>query len=390
MKLVAKTFAGCEGILQEELTALGATGIRPLVRAVEFEGDKELLYKANLCCRTALRILKTFRSFDAANEEQLYKGIQETDWSEFLTLENTFAINTTLHQSDLTHSQYVSQKAKDAIVDQFRARTGQRPNVDIEYPDLRIHLHISKNLCTVSFDSSGDSLHKRGYRDLTNQAPLNEALAAALILMSDWDRKSPLADFMCGSGTILIEAAMILRNIAPNKHKRFFGFQTWKDYDAALWKKIQEDTTAKELPPSDIKVYGSDISGVVIDKARENVSNAGLTDTIDLKKSPMEQFVAPSAKGTIVTNPPYGLRIEPRDIHELYKTMGDTMKQRCKGWTCWIFTGNLDAAKHIGLRPTRKLHLYNGPVECRFLRFDIYEGSKKTGRNPVQSEANGS
>jgi putative N6-adenine-specific DNA methylase len=377
VKLVAKTFAGCEGILQEELQTLGATAIRPLVRAVEFEGDNELLYKANLRCRTALRILKTYRSFEAANEEQLYRGIQQTDWSEFMSLENTFAINTTLHQSDLTHSQYVSQKAKDAIVDQFRSRTGKRPDVDISYPDLRIHLHISRNLCTISFDSSGDSLHKRGYRDHTNEAPLSEAMAAALVLMSGWDRKTPLADFMCGSGTILIEAAMILRNIAPGKHRRFFGFQTWKDYDPALWKRIYEDAVREESPATGIMVHGSDISGAVIEKARENVRNAGLEDTIGLVKSPMEQFEAPGPAGTIVTNPPYGLRIEPRDILELYKKMGDTMKQRCKGWTCWIFTGNLDAAKHIGLRPSRKIHLFNGPVECRFLRFDIYEGSKK-------------
>lgn len=384
MKLIAKTFAGCEAVLCEELAAIGATNIVPLVRAVEFEGDQEILYKSNLLCRTALRILKPIRTFEAASEQQLYLEIQKTDWSELLTLENTFAINTTLLQSNLTHSQYVSQKAKDAIADQFRAKFGKRPDVDIEFPDLRIHLHINKNLCTVSFDSSGDSLHKRGYRDQTNQAPLNEAMAAALLMLSGWDRKTPLADFMCGSGTILIEAAMMLRNIAPNKHKRFFGFQTWKDYDASLWKKIFEEAVSRELPASGVKVYGSDISGVVIDKARENVRNAGLGDTIELRKSPMEQFIAPAESGTIVTNPPYGLRIEPRDILELYKKMGDTMKQHCKGWTCWIFTGNLDAAKHIGLRPSRKLHLFNGPVECRFLRFDIYAGSKKASKQDLE------
>lgn len=384
MKLIAKTFAGCEAVLCEELAAIGATNIVPLVRAVEFEGDQEILYKSNLLCRTALRILKPIRTFEAASEQQLYLEIQKTDWSELLTLENTFAINTTLLQSNLTHSQYVSQKAKDAIADQFRAKFGKRPDVDIEFPDLRIHLHINKNLCTVSFDSSGDSLHKRGYRDQTNQAPLNEAMAAALLMLSGWDRKTPLADFMCGSGTILIEAAMMLRNIAPNKHKRFFGFQTWKDYDASLWKKIFDEAVSRELPASGVKVYGSDISGVVIDKARENVRNAGLGDTIELRKSPMEQFIAPAESGTIVTNPPYGLRIEPRDILELYKKMGDTMKQHCKGWTCWIFTGNLDAAKHIGLRPSRKLHLFNGPVECRFLRFDIYAGSKKASKQDLE------
>ncbi len=386
MKLIAKTFAGCEEILCEELRAIGATDVNPLVRAAEFDGDQAILYKANLLCRTALRILKPFKSFDASNETILYQEIQKIDWSEHLDLSSTFAINTTLNQSNLTHSQFVSQKAKDAIVDQFRAKTGERPSVDIEHPDLRIHLHIHLNQCTLSFDSSGESLHKRGYRDLTNQAPLNEAMAAALVLLSGWDRTTPLADFMCGSGTILIEAAMILRNIAPNKHKRYFGFQTWKDYNPSLWKSIYDEAISRELPVSDIKIYGSDINGVVIDKARENVTNAGLNDTILIRKAAMEHFKTPSESGTIVTNPPYGLRLEPHDIMELYKQMGDTMKQQCKGWTCWIFTGNMDAAKHIGLRPSRKLHLFNGPVECRFLKFDIYAGSKKASKQGTVQE----
>jgi putative N6-adenine-specific DNA methylase len=386
--LIAKTFAGCEDILCEELEALGAENVRSLTRAVEFEGDLALMYKANLHCRTALRILKPYATFEASDEEMLYNEIQNIDWTSLFTLDQTFAINTTLNLSNLTHSQYVSLKAKDAIVDQFRDKFDDRPNVDIDRPDLRIHLHIYQNVCTLSFDSSGESLHKRGYRDYTNQAPINEALAAALVIKSGWDKKSSLADFMCGSGTILIEAAMIMRNIAPNKFKSFFGFQTWKDYDADLWEKIYSEAIKNELPASGTMIYGSDISGVVLDKARENIMNAGLDDCIKLKKGSFEKFKKPTDTGTLICNPPYGLRIEPKDILDMYQRMGDTMKQQCKGWTCWIFTGNLEVAKFIGLRTTRKIPLYNGPIECRYLRFDIYDGSKKKPKGVDSNEIN--
>lgn len=383
MKLVAKTFAGCESLLAEELNQLGATQITPLIRAVSFEGDLALLYKSNLHCRTALRILKPIYEFDAPDEASLYKGVQEIDWSQYLGNESTFAINSTLSQSNLTHSQFVSQKAKDAIADQFRAKTGKRPSVDLEYPDLRINLHMQRNRCSIAFDSSGDALYKRGYRELTNQAPLNEAMAAALVMMTGWDGSSPLVDFMCGSGTLLIEAAMIKRNIAPGKWRTHFGFQNWKDYDVALWKKIYDDAVRAEKPADGISIYGSDISHSVVRKAQENIDQARLTDTIEVQQGDMRYFKAPAPGGMLLSNPPYGLRIEPRDILELYRSMGDTLKQRLSGWTCWIFTGNLDAAKHIGLRPSRKIPLFNGPVECRLLRFDMYAGSKKTAANPA-------
>lgn len=377
MKLVAKTFAGCESLLAEELNQLGATEITPLIRAVSFEGDLALLYKSNLHCRTALRILKPIYEFDAPDEASLYKGVQEIDWSQYLENESTFAINSTLSQSNLTHSQFVSQKAKDAIADQFRANTGKRPSVDLEYPDLRINLHMQRNRCSIAFDSSGDALYKRGYRELTNQAPLNEAMAAALVMMTGWDGSSPLVDFMCGSGTLLIEAAMIKRNIAPGKWRTHFGFQNWKDYDKSLWNKIYDDAVRVEKPADGISIYGSDISHSVVRKAQENIDQARLSDTIEVQQGDMRYFKSPAAAGMLLSNPPYGLRIEPRDILELYRSMGDTLKQRLSGWTCWIFTGNLDAAKHIGLRPSRKIPLFNGPVECRLLRFDMYAGSKK-------------
>jgi putative N6-adenine-specific DNA methylase len=381
MKLIAKTFAGCEELLQNELIAIGATNIQILTRAVEFEGDLAVMYKANLHCRTALRVLKTYCTFEAANEDMLYHEIKNIDWSQHFSLDQTFAINATLNQSTLTHSQYVALKAKDAIVDQFREKTSERPNVDIEQPDLRIHLHIYRDQCTLSFDSSGESLHKRGYRDYTNQAPMNEALAAALILISGWDGKSPFADFMCGSGTILIEAAMIARNIAPNKYRDRFGFQSWKGYDEGLWKYIYDEAIKAEIPAAGVKIYGSDISGIVLDKAKQNIHNAGLSDMIELKKCPFEKFQPPVEGGTLVSNPPYGIRIEPRDIIDMYTKLGDAMKQNFKGWTCWIFTGNMEAIKHVGLRATRKIHLFNGPLECRFLRYEIYSGSKKATKS---------
>lgn len=377
MHLIAKTFAGCEDILSTELETLGATDTRLLTRAVAFEGDLSILYKANLHCRTALRILRPMYQFEAADEYMLYNEMNNIDWSQHFGLEHTFAVNTTLHASHLNHSLYASLKAKDAIVDQFRDRYGERPDVDTEQPDFRVHLHISENLCTVSFDSSGESLHKRGYRDYTNQAPINEALAAALVLQSGWDKTMPLADFMCGSGTILIEAAFIALNIAPNKFRTRFGFETWNDFDSALWKQIKEEALRNELPPDNLQLYGTDISGTVLDKAKQNIAAAGLSTCIRLKKCSFEHFKVPAETGMLISNPPYGLRLEPRDIMEMYQHMGDKMKKDFRGWTCWIFTGNLDVAKFIGLKPSRKIKLYNGPIECRFLKFAIYEGSKK-------------
>ncbi|MEO8150143.1 MAG: THUMP domain-containing protein [Bacteroidia bacterium] len=375
--MIAKTFSGMEDILMNELEAIGATNTKKLTRAVEFEGDNAVMYKANLYCRTALRILKNYTTFEAANEQQLYDEIKKINWSEHFSLYQTFAIDATLSHSNLNHSQYAAQKAKDAIADQFREAMDKRPSVDTENPDLRIHLHVYDNKCTLSFDSSGESLHKRGYRDLTNQAPINEALAAGLVLWSGWDKQSTFVDFMCGSGTILIEAAMIARNIAPNKLKKKFGFQSWKDYDEPLWAEIYDDALMEEKPSLDFKIIGADKSGIVLDKARQNIFNAGLENDIELQKGLFENFIPPTNSGVLITNPPYGVRIEDDDLLNTYKKIGDTLKKNFAGWKAWIFTGNLELAKFIGLRPTRKLHLFNGPIECRFLKFEIYSGTKR-------------
>lgn len=385
MLLIAKTFAGCEAILSHELETLGAKDTRILTRAVEFEGDLAMMFKANLHCRTALRILKPMFHFEASDENMLYHEIRNIDWKQYFSLDQTFAINATLNQSRLEHSLYAALKAKDAIADQFRDETGERPNVDVEAPDFRIHLHIYEDQCTLSFDSSGDSLHKRGYRDYTNQAPINEALAAALVMLSGWDRIIPLADFMCGSGTILIEAAMIALNRAPNKRRAKFGFQSWKDYDAQLWNSLLKEAEEAELRPEGLRLYGSDISGAVLMKAKQNIRHAGLDDIISLKRCSFEQFPVPAKEGMLISNPPYGLRIEPKDIMKMYKDMGNKMKKDFNGWTCWIFTGNLEAAKFIGLRPSKKIHLFNGPLECRFLKFESYSGSRKSKKQDQNS-----
>ncbi len=386
MIFIAKTFAGIEPILAQELEQLGATNVEQLTRAVQFEGAKDMLYRANLCCRTALRILQPYTLFDAPDEQTLYEEIGKIDWSKHFSLHQTFSINSTISHSNLSHTQFVSQKAKDAIVDQFRDNTGDRPNVDTESPDFRIDLHIHENRCTVSFDSSGDTLFKRGYRDYTNQAPLNESLAAALVLSSGWDKKQCLADFMCGSGTILIEAGLIARNIAPNKFRSSFGFQQWSDYDHELYKQVFAEAVAAEVSTPDLKLYGSDISGVVLDKAKQNIANAGLSDMIQLRKCSFDKFTPPCEGGMLICNPPYGLRIEADDILEMYKGFGDVFKQKMRGWTCWIFTGNLEIAKFIGLRPSRKIPLYNGSIECRFLRYDIYAGSLKASKQQKNTD----
>ena len=381
---IAKTFAGCEALLEAELLQLGAEETRILTRAVEFRADLRVMYRVNLCSRVALRVLKPVFQFEASSENMLYHEIQRIQWSDHFSLEQTFAIHATLNQSNMTHSLYVALKAKDAIVDQFRDQTGERPSVDLDAPDIRIHLHLFENRCTLSFDASGESLHKRGYRDYTNQAPINEALAAALVMQSGWQPDQVLADFMCGSGTLLIEAALMALNKAPNQWRKRFGFMGWNDFDEHIWKAVKAEALAAEKPADTLKLFGSDVSGAVIEKAKENIRQAGLQQCITLRKCSFEKFQVPATEGVLVCNPPYGLRIAPQDILELYRGIGDKMKKDFKGWTCWIFTGNLETAKFIGLRPSRKIHLYNGPIECRFLKFDIYEGSKKAAKMQAQ------
>lgn len=376
-RMLAKTIVGLEDILAKELLQLGAQEIEVHNRAVSFSGDKGFMYKANLNLRTALRILKPIKEFTVRNEQHLYKEIQKIYWPDYLDVTDTLAIDCVLSTDLFSHSQFIAQKAKDAIVDQFRDKFGARPSVELDKPTLRINLHIKNDVCTVSLDSSGDSLHKRGYRDKTNLAPINEVLAAGLVLLSGWDKESPLINPMCGSGTILIEAALLACNIPPGYYQDEFGFQQWKDYDANLWDKIYE-SSMKKVNTNNIELIGIEISRNVARKAKENIKRAQLDDVITIYNEPFEDFEPTSRPGILIINPPYGERMDQdEDINGLYKSMGDTFKKKYSGSTAWIISSNMDALKHVGLRPSRKIVVFNGPLECRFMRFDMYSGTKK-------------
>lgn len=377
MKILAKTFYGLEAVLAEELKNLGASDIQILTRAVQFEGDEKLLYRANLELRTALRLLVPFRTFKTKHENHFYKKIKGIDWSEFLSLEDTFAIDATTQSKYLDHSKYLSLKAKDAIVDQFREKTGLRPNVNTRSPNLRINVHLSKdNLCTLSLDSSGDSLHKRGYRISSVEAPINEALAAGMILLSGWQKKSNFIDPMCGSGTLPIEAALIAYNIPPQLHRSNFGFKKWKDFDKDLWEDVVQEAREKIIG-FEHRILGFDKSFEALRISNHNALAAHMEGKIIFRRQKFEKLDPPSENGFLIMNPPYGERIEQEDINAFYKMIGDRLKQKFSGYEAWIISSNKEALKNIGLRPSRKITLFNAALECKFQKFELYEGTKK-------------
>lgn len=379
-KLIGKTLAGLEEILAAELTALGAEDVELLKRAVSFSADQELMYKANLWCRTALRFLKPIAFFKAVTNEDLYENVFNYPWEKVFNTEQTFVIDAVVSNSEFTHSQFVAQKAKDAIADRFREKFKRRPSVDLQAPDIRINIHIYKDDCTLSLDSSGESLHKRGYRLLTNEAPMSEVLAAGLILLSGWDRKSNFVDPMCGSGTIACEAAMIARNIAPARYRKNWGFEHWRDFDVKLWKRIKAEVASHEVPYNGT-ILASDISEKAIGIARINARSAGLSDTIRISRNAFADLVPPPAPGVLVTNPPYGERIKEEDIIALYKSIGDILKRKYTGYDAWMISSDINALKFVGLKPSRKIPVFNGPLECRFVKFSMYGGSKKAKFN---------
>lgn len=379
--LIAKTSFGFEDLLMEELHSFGAQDLRKGTRAVFFNGNLETMYLANLYSRISLRILKPITTFKAGSEQELYDGIKKINWDEFMGPDDTLAVDAVTVKSNLTHSLYVSLKTKDAIVDRFREASGRRPSVDLRFPKVRINLHLSENVASVSLDSSGESLHKRGYRNQQGEAPLNETLAAGMILMSGWDKKSSFSDLMCGSGTILIEAAMIARNIAPGKFRKEFGFERWNDFDADLWKSLLEKAEEKEIPSLDFPITGIEKSRQVVKYAKENAMEAGVADDIIFHEMPFQDYTPGEVPQMIVANPPYGGRITDEDLFELYRTIGDQLKKKYQGSIAWILTANRDAAKYIGLHASRKIPLYNGALECRFLKFELYGGSRKPGKS---------
>ncbi len=376
-KMVAKTFYGFEEILSKELLKLGAQNIEKGSRSVSFYGDKGFMYKANLSLRTAIKILKPIKSFKFKDQDDFYNKIYKVDWEKYLDKDGSFLVSSIVFHSNLfNHSKYVSLKVKDAVVDRFRDLFKCRPNIDLIQPDLKINIHVNKNTCNVSLDSSGESLHKRGYKAFGTIAPINEVLAAGIILMSDWKADSDFLDPMCGGGTILIEAAMIACNIAPNLNRKEFAFEKWKDWDEELFELI-EKSVIKKAVKFHHKIYGYDISGLAIKKAKENIKNAELEINIIVEK---RDFFTTKKKNEnnlhILFNPPYNKRIS-YDIKDMYTNIGNTLKNNYSDSNVWLITSNIEAIKNIELHPSKKIKLFNANLESRLVNYEIYKGSKK-------------
>lgn len=377
MKLLVKTLAGLEPVLEKELRSLGAADVEPLTRAVACRGDRELLYRANLELRTALRILTPIATFSVHNENDLYREIRGIDWSQYMTVTDTLAVDAVTSSKGLRHSKYAALKTKDAIVDQFRQKTGRRPSVDIANPALRINLHVAGARGTLSLDASGDSLHKRGYRVDSLAAPINEVLAAGMVLISGWQRDCPFLDPMCGSGTILIEAALYAYNIPPQLHRRSFGFQRWPDYDEDLWNRIVREARKRIRNHFEYDLLAFDHNFRAVKIARQNALAAHLEGKVQIERQRFERLEPPAERGFIIMNPPYDERLPEKDIEAFYQMIGDRLKQSFPGYEAWIISSNKSAVKKIGLRASKKMTLYNGALECKFLRYELYEGSKK-------------
>lgn len=395
-EMVAKTLYGLEEILAGELVALGANDVQIGRRMVSFTGDKELLYKANFCCRTALRILKPIYHFKAKDADTVYKEVKKVAWEKYLSLDKTFAIDSVIYSDDFNHSKFVAYRTKDAIVDYFMEKFEKRPSVRVNNPDLYINIHISHNDCTLSIDSSGESLHKRGYRIEQTEAPLNEVLAAGMILKTGWKGESNFVDPMCGSGTLLIEAAMIALNIAPGVHRKEYAFEKWVDFDQELFDKIYNDESQEK--EFNFKCYGADISPAAIEIAQKNIRSAGLVKYIELKTQPFQQCSEAPRPGILVTNPPYGERISSRDLLGLYSMIGERLKHVFTGYKAWIISYKDECFDKIGLHPNERMKLVNGSLECEYRCYELFDGKNKdykkalseTGgdtRRPVRSGA---
>lgn len=377
---LAKTISGLESALAAELEELGATEVKTLKRAVSFKGDKRLMYRVNYCSRTALRILVPLIIFEIKDQKDFYDQVFSFSWEEYIDPSQTLAVDAVISFTVFTNSQYVAQKAKDAIVDRLREKSGERPSVDLDNPDLRVNIHLYKNLCTVSLDSSGSTLNKRGYRKTAGPAPINEVLAAGLIRLSGWDKKVSLLDPMCGSGTFLIEAVMASRNIPAGYLRSGYGFMKWKDFDPALWMLVKEEADQGILQGS-ARIMGMDRSGKAISTALENIQAAGLENDILLEQISFEDSTPTSPRGFIIMNPPYDERLKLDDNIAFYKMIGNVLKRKYSGCKTWIISADLEAIKFIGLKPSKKFTVFNGPLECRFAGFDLYEG-KKVFNNP--------
>lgn len=375
-KIVISTYAGLEDVLAKELLNLGGRDIERHTRAVSCTGDKGFIYKANFSLRTALRVMVNVGEFRFRNEQGLYDGVKEIDWQHYIQPEQTISVRCTLSSDAFTNNLYPALKAKDAIADYFREKTGKRPDVDRQNADVQVSLFIHERSCTVQLNSSGASLHLRGYREEADKAPLSEVMAAGLIMLTGWEGPRPLVDFMCGSGTIPIEAALIAGKIPPGVFREKFAFETWPDFDAELFTTIR-NKQVERITETPVKIFGNELVRRVASKARENVHAAKVEDMVTITVKDYRDFDPPENGGIVITNPPYGEKLDLEDAREFYKEIGDTLKQRYAGYTAWLFTGTPDAHKWVGLRPSRKIPLFNGAIECRFLKYDLFAGSKK-------------
>ncbi len=371
-RLIAKTFQGLEEILAKELSNLGAENIEIGRRMVAFTGDKEMMYRANFCLRTAIRILKPIATFKANTADEVYDAVKAINWNDFLDLDTSFAVDSVVYSEDFKHSKFVAYKVKDAIVDYFREKTGKRPNICVTNPDIKFNMHISNNECTLSLDSSGESLHKRGYRIASVESPINEVLAAGIILLTGWNGECDLIDPMCGSGTIAIEAALIARNIAPGVFRQKFAFENWKDFDKDLLDSIYNDDSNER--PFNHKIYAYDIDKNAILIAQENIKSAGVATEITAAAQSIVLFKQPAEKSIIVTNPPYGERISVPDLLDLYKKIGEKLKHQFIGNEAWLISYHEETFDQIGLKPSVKIPLFNGALDCELRKYQIFDG----------------
>ncbi|MCS6928923.1 MAG: THUMP domain-containing protein [Saprospiraceae bacterium] len=374
--IIVKTFHGLETVLAEELKALGASNTRLLKRAVSCTGDLALIYRANYELRTALRVLIPIHTFEVSNERAYYRAVREVEWNQYLDVSGTLAVDAVLSGGIFRHSQYMALLTKDAIVDYYRDRYARRPNINPEAPHLRVHARIHGSKCTLLLDASGDSLHKRGYRRDTVEAPLNEVLAAGLVLLSGWNDTGPFVDPMCGSGTIAIEAALLAANIPPQRTRSSFGFFRWKNFDRKLWERVKAEADARVKQPI-FPIYASDKEGRARNATAINLLSAGLEGLVQVQKIPFEKLSPPEAAGVLITNPPYDERLRLEDVACFYKVIGNRLKKAWSGWTAWIISSNREALNYIGLQPSQKMILYNGALECVFQKFELHKNDQR-------------
>ncbi len=377
--MIAKTLLGMEKVLAAELVSLGAKSVVPQSCAVAFEGDMRLLYSANLWCRTATRILLPIKTFHSPSNDVFYREVRAVDWSQFIGPDRTLAVDAFVRNSLFDNSLFAAQLTKDAICDQFQKNFSRRPSVDIADPHLLVNVYIKDNVTTISLDSSGDALNRRTYRPRSGEAPINEILAAGIIYMTKWDTKEPFLDAMCGSGTFIIEAALMARRIAPGLLRRRFGFMNWKTYEHNLMSEVRRQALESMWPDLPGPIIGSDIRPERIREARENAERAGVLEHIRLEQKSFEEQAPPPGPGVLVINPPYDRRMAVEDPGAFYKMIGDTLKKSYQGYKAYIFTGSSEGARHVGLRTSRRIKLFNGPIECRLLHYDIFPGTHRSG-----------